>query len=80
MLALPRGGVPVAHEIARSLDAELDLMMVRKLGAPGHEEFAIGAIVDGDEPQLVFNEEAMKMIAPRQRICATGDGPTAYRA
>jgi len=64
VLALPRGGVPVAHEIARSLDAELDLMMVRKLGAPGHEEFAIGAIVDGDEPQLVFNEEAMKMIAP----------------
>ncbi len=64
VLALPRGGLPVAYEIARALDAELDLMMVRKLGAPGHEEFAIGAIVDGDEPRLVLNEEAMRILSP----------------
>lgn len=64
ILALPRGGLPVAYEIATELGAELDLMMVRKLGAPGHEEFAIGAVVDGEEPQLVLNEEAVQAIAP----------------
>lgn len=56
ILALPRGGVPVAFEIARALDADLDLLFVRKLGAPGHEEFGIGAVVDGADPQLVLNE------------------------
>lgn len=64
VLALPRGGVPVGYEIARALDAELGLVMVRKLGAPGHPEFAIGAVVDGDEPQIVFNEDAMRIVAP----------------
>ena len=64
VLALPRGGVPVAHEIARALNAELGLVMVRKLGAPGHPEFAIGAVIDGDEPQVVFNEDAMRIVAP----------------
>lgn len=57
VLALPRGGVPVAHEVAAALDAELDLLFVRKLGAPGHEELGIGAVVDGADPQLVLNEE-----------------------
>jgi predicted phosphoribosyltransferase len=47
VLALPRGGVPVAHEIARALDAPLDVFIVRKLGAPGHEELAFGAIATG---------------------------------
>ncbi len=64
VLALPRGGVPVGFEIARALDAELDLVMVRKLGAPGHPEFAIGAVVDGEEPQLILNEEAMAILKP----------------
>ena len=64
ILALPRGGVPVAFEIARALDAELDLMMVRKLGAPGNPEYAIGAVVDGDDPQIVLNEHAIDIIAP----------------
>jgi putative phosphoribosyl transferase len=45
--ALPRGGVPVAHEVARALAAPLDVFIVRKLGAPGHEELAIGAIASG---------------------------------
>ena len=44
VLALPRGGVPVAYEVARVLKAPLDLFIVRKLGVPGHEEFAMGAI------------------------------------
>src|SRR5918995_4384023 len=47
VLALPRGGVPVAYEVARALDAPLDIFVVRKLGMPGHREFAIGAIASG---------------------------------
>ncbi|HEX8718098.1 MAG TPA: phosphoribosyltransferase family protein [Gemmatimonadaceae bacterium] len=47
VLALPRGGVPVAWEVARALDAPLDVCLVRKLGVPGHEEFAMGAIATG---------------------------------
>ena len=47
VLGLPRGGVPVAYEIASALDAPLDVFLVRKLGLPGHEEFGIGAIASG---------------------------------
>src|SRR5437588_6151026 len=47
VLALPRGGVPVAFEVARALHVELDIFLVRKLGLPGHEELAIGAIASG---------------------------------
>src|SRR5205823_14713582 len=47
VLALPRGGVPVAFEIAEALHAPLDIFLVRKLGMPGHPEFAIGAIASG---------------------------------
>lgn len=47
VLALPRGGVPVAYEVARALHAFLDVFVVRKLGMPGHEEFAMGAIASG---------------------------------
>jgi predicted phosphoribosyltransferase len=47
VLALPRGGVPVAFEVAEALDAELDIFLVRKLGMPGHPEYAIGAIASG---------------------------------
>jgi putative phosphoribosyl transferase len=47
VLALPRGGVPVAAEVASALDAPLDVFLVRKLGLPGHEEFAMGAIASG---------------------------------
>lgn len=63
VLALPRGGVPVAFEVALALDAELDLLFVRKIGAPGHEEFGVGAVVDGAEPQLVLNEDAIRQLA-----------------
>ena len=47
VLALPRGGVPVAYEVARALDAPMDVFLVRKLGVPGHEELAMGAIASG---------------------------------
>lgn len=65
VLALPRGGVPVAFEVAQALGAELDLLFVRKLGAPGYEELGIGAVVDGAAPQAVFNEEVMRQLNPK---------------
>lgn len=60
VLALPRGGVPVAYEIARRLHAPLDILIARKIGAPGHEEFGIGAVIDGAAPQLVLDEQAAR--------------------
>ena len=57
VIALPRGGVPVAAEICSARHLEMDLVFVRKIGAPGHSELAIGAIVDGDDPQVVVNRE-----------------------
>ncbi|MBR0551297.1 phosphoribosyltransferase [Sphingomonadaceae bacterium LXI357] len=64
VLALPRGGVPVAYEVAHALHADLDLLVVRKLGAPGYEELGIGAVVDGDDPQLLLNEDVVRQLAP----------------
>jgi predicted phosphoribosyltransferase len=58
VLALPRGGVPVAFEVARELGAPLDVFVVRKLGMPGHEEYAIGAIATGGV--RIINEEAIR--------------------
>ncbi|WP_086995002.1 phosphoribosyltransferase [Rhizobium sullae] len=57
VLGLPRGGVPVAFELARCLHAPLDILLVRKIGAPGYPEYAIGAVVDGQNPQRVMNED-----------------------
>jgi putative phosphoribosyl transferase len=62
VLALPRGGVPVGYEVARRLDAPLDVLMVRKIGAPGHGEFGIGAVVDGADPQVVLNDDAVAQV------------------
>lgn len=64
VLALPRGGVPVAFEVAQALQAPLDLVMVRKIGAPGMAEFGIGAVVDGHHPQLVLDEQHMRLVRP----------------
>ncbi|PAU64523.1 phosphoribosyltransferase [Pseudomonas sp. PIC25] len=64
VLALPRGGVPVAYEIARILKAPLDLVLVRKIGAPGYEELGLGAVIDGADPQWVLNEEVMRQVHP----------------
>lgn len=55
ILALPRGGVPIAYEIALKLHAALDVVLVKKIGAPGHEEFAIGAIAEDEKP--ILNEK-----------------------
>ena len=57
VLALPRGGVPVAAEVAWVLGAPLDLVLVRKIGLPYQPELALAAVVDGPEPQVVFNED-----------------------
>ncbi|OJY67006.1 MAG: phosphoribosyltransferase [Sphingobium sp. 66-54] len=64
VLGLPRGGVPVAHEVARALGADLDVLFVRKLGAPGYEELGIGAVIDGAHPQIVLNDEIVRQVAP----------------
>ena len=61
VLALPRGGVPVAAEIATALDAPLDLILVRKIGLPRQPELAMGAVVDGDKPVTVRNEDVIAM-------------------
>jgi putative phosphoribosyl transferase len=64
VLALPRGGVPVAYEVARALGATLDVLLVRKIGAPGYPEFGLGAVVDGRPPQRVLNEELVRRVDP----------------
>jgi putative phosphoribosyl transferase len=60
VLALPRGGVPVGFEIAQVLDAPLDLILVRKIGAPFQPELAVGAVVNGGRPETVLNEEMVR--------------------
>jgi len=62
ILAHPRGGVPVAYEAAKRLHAPLDVIIVRKLGAPFNEEFAIGALVEGEPERVVLNEEAVNQL------------------
>ncbi|SFB73411.1 phosphoribosyltransferase [Tropicimonas isoalkanivorans] len=59
LLALPRGGVPVAWEVARAIGAPLDLVMVRKIGVPWQPELAAAAVVDGETAQLVINDEVV---------------------
>lgn len=62
ILALPRGGVPVAAEIATTLRAPLDLVLVRKLGVPRQPEYAMGAIAEGDPPGIVRNESVIRAL------------------
>jgi putative phosphoribosyl transferase len=69
ILALPRGGVPVGYEIARSLNAPLDLMLVRKLGVPGHEELAMGAIAAGGI--RIVSDDIVAAFAIPDRVIAT---------
>jgi putative phosphoribosyl transferase len=61
VLALPRGGVPIGAEIARALDAPLDLLLVRKIGAPWQPELAVAALVDGSPPDIVVDTQLMAM-------------------
>lgn len=75
VLALPRGGVPVAFEVVKAINAPLDLMLVRKLGTPGQEELAMGAIAPGEvrvlNPEIVhslrISEEIIEAVAKRER-------------
>jgi putative phosphoribosyl transferase len=75
VFALPRGGVPVAFEVARALDAPLDVFVVRKLGVPGHEELAMGAIASGGVRvlnervvnQVGIDESEIEAVADRER-------------
>ena len=75
ILALPRGGVPVAFEVARALRAPLDVFVVRKLGVPGHEEYAMGAIASGGHAvisedvvrRLGISADALERVAERER-------------
>lgn len=64
VLALPRGGAPVAYEVAEALGAPMDLLIVRKIGAPGHPELGIGAVVDGADPQVVMNPAVERQVEP----------------
>ncbi len=61
ILALPRGGVPVAAEVAAALKAPLDLILVRKIGVPFQPELAMGAVVDGGAPVIVRNEDVIRL-------------------
>jgi predicted phosphoribosyltransferase len=69
VLGLPRGGVPVAYEIATALHAPLDVMVVRKLGVPGHEELAMGAIASGGVQ--VVNEDVVRHLGLTPDILAS---------
>ena len=71
VLALPRGGVPVAAIVADRLKAPLDLVLVRKIGTPGQQEVALGAVVDGAHPTIVRNEDI---------LVATGTGAAEFDA
>ncbi|PIT03594.1 phosphoribosyltransferase [Bradyrhizobium nitroreducens] len=61
ILALPRGGVPVAAEVAERLEAPLDLVIVRKIGVPMQPELAMGAVVDGTQPLIVRNQDVIEL-------------------
>ncbi len=67
VLALPRGGVPVAAEVAKVLKAPLDLVMVRKIGVPGQPELAAAAVIDGEDAQTVVNEEVCGLAGVSRR-------------
>ena len=62
VLGLPRGGVVVAAEVALALDAPLDVLVVRKLGAPHQPELAIGAVTNGDQPQRILNDRVIAAV------------------
>jgi len=62
VLALPRGGVPVAFEVARALRAPLDVLLVRKVGAPGNREFGMGAVAEG--PIVLLDDALVRSVAP----------------
>lgn len=72
VLALPRGGVPVAKEVADRLDAELDVVVARKIGAPGHPEYGVGAVTADSEP--IYDQGVMRALnLTEEQLAATCD-------
>jgi putative phosphoribosyl transferase len=71
ILALPRGGVPVAAEVARALKAPLDLVLARKIGVPHHPELAMGAVADGVDPEVVRNENVIAAAGVSEAVFAS---------
>ena len=77
--AIPRGGVPVALEVARALEAPLDLALARKIGAPDNPEVALAAVIDGSHPRTVINEDIVRLtgVSPswldRERLSALAE-------
>jgi putative phosphoribosyl transferase len=71
VLALPRGGVPVAAEVAAALRGALDLVLVRKIGVPMQPELAMGAVVDGTDPHVVRNEDVILLTGVGEREFAS---------
>ncbi|GAA4938688.1 hypothetical protein GCM10023238_00480 [Streptomyces heliomycini] len=81
MLALPRGGAAVAVEVARALDAPLDVLVVRKIGAPFHEEFGVGAMAGDGVPLL--DEDALARLVwtrPTWRPSSSASAPSCAAA
>lgn len=74
VLGLPRGGVEVGFEIARALQAPLDIVLVRKLGAPGYEELAIGAVAEGDPPEVLIDEPMSSALGVPKRTLERMEG------
>ena len=71
VLALPRGGVPVAAEVAAALDAPLDLVLVRKIGVPQQPELAMGAVTDGKQPAVVRNDDIIELCGISDQVFDT---------
>ncbi|HZU87734.1 MAG TPA: phosphoribosyltransferase family protein [Stellaceae bacterium] len=76
VLALPRGGVPVGSVIAEGLDAPLDVVLVRKIGVPWQPELALGAVVDGADPQVFINRALAAELAVEESYIS---GETAHQ-
>ena len=72
VLALPRGGVPVAAEIASALGAPLDIVLVRKIGVPWQPELAAAAVVDGGDPEVVTNDDVVRLAGVTPADIAAG--------
>ena len=72
VLALPRGGVPVAAEIASALGAPLDIVLVRKIGVPFQPELAAAAVVDGGDPEVVTNDDVVRLAGVTPADLAAG--------
>ena len=72
VLALPRGGVLVAAEVASALDAPLDLLLVRKIGLPIQPELAMGAVEDGEKPTVIRNDDVIDACGTTARPSHSG--------